>query len=191
MTDSAPQAVRSVTVFCASRPGAADYRALAYDLGVALAAARMTLIFGGGTSGLMGAVCDGVLAGGGTTIGVIPTFMQANGWHNPRCTELVLVPDMHARKAYMEAHADAFIILPGGIGTLDELITVMTTRQLAQHAKPIILLDPDDYYAPLMELLGHMSAHGFIDEDITQMPMRQPTPAAALAAIEQTLADPR
>ncbi|MBA3825810.1 MAG: TIGR00730 family Rossman fold protein [Ktedonobacterales bacterium] len=184
---STPEA-RSVAVFCASRAGVADYRALAHALGVAMAAQGVTLIFGGGNSGLMGAVCDGVLSDGGTAIGVLPTFMQMKGWHSPECTELVLVADMHARKAWMESHADAFIILPGGIGTLDELITVMTTRQLAQHAKPIILLDPDDYYAPFMELLRHMISHGFLNDAITQMPERHPTPAAALAAIDRALA---
>ena len=187
MTNEQATGQLAVAVFCASRPGVADYRDLARSLGAALAAQQMALIFGGGVTGLMSAVCDGVIDNGGEAIGVLPGFMQTNGWQNPRCTQIVVTADMHERKSWMEAHADAFIILPGGIGTLDELIAVMTTRLLAQHAKPIILLDPDDYYAPFMELLGHMIAHGFLDDTITQMPVRQPTPEAALAAIRQAL----
>jgi uncharacterized protein (TIGR00730 family) len=190
MMSEQPANSLAVTVFCGSRPGVTDYRDLARALGAAMAARGITLIFGAGTAGLMGALCDGVIDGGGEAIGVQPGFMQANGWANQRCTRLIITPDMHVRKAWMEEHADAFIILPGGIGTLDELITVMTTRQLEQHAKPIMLLDPDDYYAPFMDLLSHMIVHGFLDAAITQMPVRHATPDAALTAITEALATP-
>jgi len=178
---------RSIAVFCGARPGVADFSDLARDLGAALAASHATLIYGAGSSGLMGAVCAGVIAGGGAAIGVLPTFMDAAGWTSQHSTRTVITPNMHLRKEWMEDHADAFIILPGGLGTLDELLTVMTTRQLAQHAKPIILLDPADYYDPLLHLFQHMIAHGFIDPAATQLPQRLPTPAAALRAIADIL----
>lgn len=178
---------RAVAVFCASRPGVADYRALAHDLGEALAASHASLIYGAGRSGLMGAVCEGVIAGGGQAIGVLPEFMDAAGWTSAHSTQTVVTRSMHDRKEWMETHADAFIILPGGLGTLDELLTVMTTRQLAQHAKPIILLDPDEYYAPLLTLFQHMIAHGFIHAEATPLPLHETTPAAALHAIAAAL----
>lgn len=179
---------RAVAVFCASRPGVEDYRELARDLGTALAASHATLIYGAGSRGLMGAVCDGVIAGGGEAVGVLPAFMDANGWTSQHSTRTVITTSMHDRKEWMEAHADAFIILPGGLGTLDELITVMTTRQLGQHTKPIILLDPADYYAPLLHLFQHMIDHGFIHAEATPLPLRAPTPTAALHAIAAALA---
>jgi uncharacterized protein (TIGR00730 family) len=178
---------RAIAVFCASRPGVADYSALARELGTALAASHAALIYGAGRSGLMGAVCAGVIAGGGEAVGVLPAFMDANGWTSQHSTRTVITQSMHDRKEWMESHADAFIILPGGLGTLDELLTVMTTRQLAQHAKPIILLDPADYYAPLLHLFQHMIDHGFIHAETTTMPLRVPTPAAALRVIAAAL----
>jgi uncharacterized protein (TIGR00730 family) len=179
----------AVAVFCASRPGVADYRVLAHDLGAAIGASKAALIYGAGRSGLMGAVCEGVLAEGGEAIGVLPAFMDAAGWTSAHSTHTVVTRSMHDRKEWMESHADAFIILPGGLGTLDELLTVMTTRQLAQHAKPIMLLDPDDYYAPLMTLFHHMIAHGFVHAEATPLPVRHATPAAALHAIAAVLAN--
>ncbi len=177
---------RSIAVFCGSRPGITDYRLLARDLGQAMAQSGATLIYGAGRAGLMGAVCDGILAEGGQAIGVLPTFMDANGWTSDRSTRTIITDDMHTRKAWMEGHADAFIILPGGLGTLDELATVMTTRQLQQHAKPILLLDPDDYYDPLIHLLHHMTTHGFIDP-ATPMPYHAKTPREALGHIAGAL----
>ncbi len=177
----------TIAVFCASRPGMADYRDLARALGAAMAANGATLIYGAGRSGLMGAVCDGIIAGGGQAIGVLPTFMDAAGWTSSRSTQTVVTNSMHDRKEWMETHADAFIVLPGGLGTLDELLTVMTTRQLQQHAKPIVLLDPDEYYAPLMVLFQHMIDHGFIPVESTQLPVRVSTPAEAMAYIAQEI----
>jgi uncharacterized protein (TIGR00730 family) len=170
---------RHIAVFCGSRSGANDYRMLARDLGQSMAHSGATLIYGGGRSGLMDAVCEGILEHGGQAIGVLPTFMDANGWASARSTRTVITDDMHLRKAWMESHADAFIILPGGLGTLDELATVMTTRQLEQHAKPILLLDPDDYYDPLIQLFEHMITHGFIEPGLP-MPYHAKTPHEAL-----------
>ena len=180
----------TIAVFCASRPGLADYRDLAHTLGATMATSQATLIYGAGRSGLMGAVCDGIIAGGGQAIGVLPAFMDDAGWTSPRSTQTVITASMHDRKEWMESHADAFLILPGGLGTLDELVTVMTTRQLQQHAKPIVLLDPDDYYAPLMVLFQHMIDHGFIPVETTHMPVRVSTPAEALATIAASITQP-
>ncbi len=176
---------RAVAVFCGANPGVADFRDLARDLGLALAASHATLIYGAGRNGLMGAVCAGVVAGGGESIGVLPTFMDAAGLTSEHSTRTIITPDMHLRKAWMEEHADAFIILPGGIGTLDELCTVMTTRVLEQHAKPLVILDPSDYYDPLMHLFRHMVAHGFLAEAAVQMLRRVATPTEALCAIAE------
>ena len=180
----------TIAVFCASRPGMADYRDLARALGATMATSQATLIYGAGSSGLMGAVCDGIIAGGGQAIGVLPSFMDEAGWTSPHSTQTIITASMHDRKEWMETHADAFLVLPGGLGTLDELVTVMTTRQLQQHAKPIVLLDPDDYYAPLMVLFQHMIDHGFIPVATTQMPMRVSTPAEAMAAIAASIPHP-
>jgi uncharacterized protein (TIGR00730 family) len=178
----------TIAVFCAARPGTTDYRELARSLGETMAAHQATLIYGAGSKGLMGAVCEGVVAGGGQAIGVLPTFMDVAGWTSPHSTRTVITPSMHARKEWMETNADAFVVLPGGLGTLDELITVMTTKQLQQHAKPIVLLDPDDYFGPLMHLFQHMIDHGFIPVATTQMPTRVTTPEEALSYITATLA---
>lgn len=177
----------AVAVFCASRDVAREYCELARATGAAVAQSGAQLIYGDGQRGLMGAVREGALAHGGHVIGVLPAFMQQWGWGSPATAEKIVTTSMHDRKAWMEAHADAFIVLPGGLGTLDELVTVMTTRQLNQHSKPIILLDPTDYYEPLMHLFQHMIRHAFIHSEVTPMPHRCTTPDEALNIIAEAL----
>ncbi len=180
---------RAIAVFCASREGSPADRALGQATGIAIANSGARLIYGAGQRGLMGAVREGALSAGGHVIGVLPEFMHAWGWGSPTVTETIITTSMHDRKAWMELNADAFIVLPGGLGTLDELITVMTTRQLHQHAKPIVLLDPNDYYAPFLHLLTHMIEHDFIHPEATPMPWQSTSPGDALERIAADLAE--
>lgn len=130
-------------------------------LGEALAARGYGLVYGGGSVGLMGAVADGVLAGNGTVLGVIPGFLETPELAHRGLTTLEVVPDMTARKRRMIEEAGAFVILPGGTGTLEELLEVLSWRQLALHRKPVILLNVKGYWNPLRELLAHVQTQGF------------------------------
>jgi uncharacterized protein (TIGR00730 family) len=126
-----------------------------------MAARRIVLVFGGGRVGLMGATADAVLASGGTVIGVIPEFLRDKELAHPRATEMVVVPDMHTRKRIMFERADAFCILPGGIGTLDEFFEIVTWRQLHRHNKPIVVLNTAGYWNHLRELMAVLMDRGF------------------------------
>ncbi len=155
--------MKSVCVFCGSNPGARpSYVATARRLGGALAARGITLVYGGSGTGLMGAVADGALEGGGQVVGVLPGFMVSREIAHPRLTELVHVGSMHERKAAMADRAGAFVALPGGFGTLDELFEILTWAQLGLHHKPCALLDVDGYYAPLLAFLDHAAAEGLL-----------------------------
>ena len=155
--------MKSVCVFCGGNPGARpSYRTAAERLGEALAARGLTLVYGGASVGLMGAVADAALARGGRVVGVLPEFMTAREVGHEGLTELLLVGSMHERKAEMAARADAFVALPGGYGTLDELFEVLTWAQLGLHHKPCALLDVDGYYAPLVAFLDRAAAEGLL-----------------------------
>ena len=139
---SAKSGIRSVVVFCGARPGRDPAcRAAASALGTGLAAAGIRLVYGGGRVGLMGAVADAALAGGGQVIGVIPEFLTRREVAHPGVGELIVTDSMHSRKQRMFALADAFVALPGGLGTLDELIEIITWRQLGLHDKPVLVCD--------------------------------------------------
>jgi len=154
--------VRSVCVFCGSSGRVhARYRAAAAAFGTLLAANGMRLVFGGGHIGLMGVIADAVLAGGGEAIGVIPEFLVARELAHSRLTELRVVPSMHARKQIMFELADAFAALPGGVGTLEETLEVITWRELSLHDKPIVLIDVAGYWRPLLDLFDHLAAERF------------------------------
>jgi uncharacterized protein (TIGR00730 family) len=157
--------MKSVCVFCGSTPGARPaYLAAARRIGEALAARGLRLVYGGSSIGLMGAVADAALARGGEVVGVLPEFMGSREIAHPRLTELVLVGSMHERKAQMAARADAFVALPGGFGTMDELFEVLTWSQLGLHQpqKPSAMLDVDGYYTSLVAFLDHAAAEGFL-----------------------------
>ena len=156
------QRIRSVCVYCGSA-GAVDqrYRAAAAAVGRSLAAAGMELVFGGGRIGLMGIAADAALAAGGHVIGVIPAALRDRELAHPGLSELVVVDTMHDRKRIMAERADAFVVLPGGIGTLDETFEILTWRQLGLHDKPIFLVDIAAYWRPLRALLDHVVAQGF------------------------------
>jgi hypothetical protein len=155
--------LHSVCVYCGSATGENPAFARAADeLGAALAAAGLGLVYGGGSIGLMGRVAHAALAAGAHVTGVIPRFLHDREVMLREVTELVVTADMHERKRIMFERSDAFVALPGGIGTLEELVEMMTWSQLGQHDKPIVLANVANFWAPLNELVGHMTGQGFI-----------------------------
>jgi uncharacterized protein (TIGR00730 family) len=156
-------AVRSVGVFCGSSNGHGDrYLAAASALGALLASEQVELVYGGGVVGLMGELADACLGAGGHVTGVIPTGLFRREVAHRGVSELHEVATMHERKALMYDRSDAFIALPGGLGTLDELAEVATWSQLGVHAKPLVLLDVDGFWQPFVELLDGMVAAGLL-----------------------------
>lgn len=154
-----------VAVYCGSRTGNNPvYEAAARELGAALADNNMGLVYGGASIGLMGAVADTVISGGAHAVGVIPTFMLDHEIAHAGLTRLHLTDTMHTRKAIMAEYADAFITLPGGLGTLEEIMEIATWRQLYQHEKPMIILNINGFYDPLVEHLKHTADEGFMKQ---------------------------
>jgi uncharacterized protein (TIGR00730 family) len=174
----------SVCVYCGSRDGAQPaYATAADDLGRALADAGLRLVYGAGDVGLMGRVARATAAAGGDTFGVIPTHLLDREVGKRDLTTFVVTETMHERKKVMFMNADAVIVLPGGAGSLDEFFEVLTWRQLGLHAKPILLLNIEGYWDPLVALIDHIIAEGFADADIRDYVTVVPTVAAALAAL--------
>jgi uncharacterized protein (TIGR00730 family) len=160
----------AVCVYCGSSFGNdRRHREAAAELGRLLAERGITLVYGGGGIGLMGALANASLAAGGTVIGVIPRFLERaeKGLHE--LARLETVDSMHARKERMYALADGFIVLPGGLGTLDETFETLTWKQLGLHDKPLVLVDLDGYWRPLTELIEKVIAHGFAQPRIVCM----------------------
>ena len=154
-----------VAVYCGSRLGNSDvYEKAARDLGQALADSGMGLVYGGASIGLMGAVADGVIDGGAQAVGVIPTFMLKHEIAHKDLTRLHLTDTMHTRKTVMAEYADAFITLPGGLGTLEEIMEIATWRQLYQHEKPMIILNINGFYDKLIEHLKYTTEQGFMKQ---------------------------
>jgi uncharacterized protein (TIGR00730 family) len=179
--------VTRLCVYCGSSPGHDPrHRASARELGEELARAGIELVFGGGRVGLMGVLADAVLAGGGRVTGIIPDRLRAAELAHPGATELVIVPTMHDRKRLMAERADAFAILPGGIGTLDEAFEILTWRQLALHDKPVFLVDIGGYWTLLRALLDHLVAQGFTEPLVPRLLTVVPTVAALLNALVHT-----
>jgi len=154
--------IRRLCVYCGSA-GAVDerYRAAAHDLGERLAKAGIELVFGGGRIGLMGIVADAAIAAGGRVLGIIPGRLRDAELAHQGVSELVIAASMHDRKRLMAERADAFAVLPGGIGTLDEMFEIMTWRHLGLHDKPIFVVDVAGYWQPLRQLFDHLAATGF------------------------------
>ncbi|MBM3623260.1 MAG: TIGR00730 family Rossman fold protein [Alphaproteobacteria bacterium] len=159
--------IRSVCVFCGSRPGDEPiYVEEARRLGALFALAGVTLVYGGGGMGLMGAVADGALDAGGHVIGVIPDFLlKAEAGHGG-VSEPVVVATMHERKMIMFERADAFVVLPGGIGTLEELFEIMSWRTLALHDKPMVMLNTAGYWTPLLDLIERVIGRRFASANV-------------------------
>jgi len=152
-----------ICVYCGSGPGLNPaYAQAARALGAALAAEGIGLVYGGGSLGLMGEVARATLKGGGRVIGVIPDFLVQRERMLTDVSELIVTANMHERKMTMFEKSDGFVALPGGMGTLEELIEISTWAQLDRHAKPIILANIESYWAPLIQLLAHMRAEQFI-----------------------------
>lgn len=155
--------MRRICVFCGSNFGrAGDYRDVATAMGQTLAARGVGLVYGGGSVGLMGAVADAVLAAGGEVTGVIPRMLAVKELLHAGVADMRLVPDMHARKALMAELSDAFVALPGGYGTFEELFEVITWAQLGIHRKTIGLLNVHGYFDPLVRMVEHAVEEQFI-----------------------------
>src|SRR5689334_8377176 len=155
--------IQRLCVYCGSAGAVGEkYRAAATELGTRLAAAGIGLVYGGGRVGLMGLLADAALASRGEVTGIIPARLRDAESAHLGVTELVVVDSMHDRKRVMAERADAFAILPGGIGTLDEMFEILTWRQLGLHDKPIFLIDVAGYWRPLRELLVQLEHHGFV-----------------------------
>ncbi len=155
--------MKSVCVFCGSSDNVSgEYLEAAGRMGRLLAERKLSLVFGGGRTGLMGAVADGVLAAGGQAIGVIIPSMNTAALAHAGLTRMELTADMHARKARMHELADGYIALPGGYGTFDELFETLSWGQIGAHAKPVGLLNVRNYYAPLLAAIDHAVSEGFV-----------------------------
>ncbi|HEX2725040.1 MAG TPA: TIGR00730 family Rossman fold protein [Beijerinckiaceae bacterium] len=155
--------ISTICVYCGSGAGNAPaFLESAVALGHAVAEEGIGLVYGGGNIGLMGAVAHAVLERGGHVTGIIPDFLTARERLLEEVQETIVVPDMHSRKRLMFEKADAFVALPGGIGTLEELVEQMTWAQLGQHSKPILLVNINGFWKPLLVLLAHMREQGFI-----------------------------
>jgi uncharacterized protein (TIGR00730 family) len=164
--------IRTVCVYCGSGPGGDPaFIAAARDFGQILAENRVRLVFGGGSLGLMGALATSVLDHGGIVTGVIPEFLVNREKKLARAQEVIVTRDMHERKQIMFERADAFVALPGGIGTLEELIEQMTWAQLGRHQKPILLANIKGFWDPLCALLDHMKELAFIRPELAVDPI--------------------
>ena len=157
-------AIRSLAVFCGSRVGAKPiYACAGRELGHGLGRAGIRLVYGGGRIGIMGIVADAVLDAGGTVLGVIPEFLTQLEVAHERATEMVVTDTMHTRKTRLYEESDAFLIMPGGLGTFDEAFEIITWRQLRLHDKPILLCNIAGWAEPLIATIDHAIAQGFAD----------------------------
>ena len=182
-----------ICVFCSSSDRIApEYIALATEVGTAVAARGHDLVSGGGRVSMMGAVAAAVRAGGGHTLGVIPQALVSMEVADTDADELVVTADMRERKGRMDAAADAFLTLPGGLGTLEELSEVWVAATLGMHTKPVVVLDPTGLYAPLHELVRTLADQGFMHQGASEALVWTTEVDAALDAIEAGLeATPR
>jgi uncharacterized protein (TIGR00730 family) len=168
---------KAVCVYCASSGSIhAEYLDAAFRLGAVLASNRYTTVYGGGRRGSMGAVANGALANGGRVVGVIPKFMQELEWGHDNLSELHVVDDMHARKHRFLALSHAVVALPGGSGTLEELLEAITLKRLGLFLGPIILVNTREYFAPLIQMFAAAVAEKFMDPRHAQMWQVVPEP---------------
>ncbi|HEY0107316.1 MAG TPA: TIGR00730 family Rossman fold protein [Rhizomicrobium sp.] len=180
-----------ICVFCGSSSGARpSYAQAAQQLGGMIGRRGHSLVFGGGRGGLMGIVARAAHAAGAKVLGILPDFLRRIEIPlEPEAEDLVIVPDMQIRKQKMLAASDAFVVLPGGLGTLDELFEVLSISQLKAHDKPIVILDTEGFYAPLWPLLSHIVREGFAHRNIEALFHIAATPEAAMDRIEALLRD--
>lgn len=176
--------MRSVAVFCASTPGHDPaLRDAAYDAGRAIAERGLTLVYGAGGGGLMGDVSQGALDAGGEVVGFIPTLMVEREWGRGDLTEFHEVDTMHTRKAGMADRADAFLTLPGGLGTLEEIFEVWTWRTIGYHSKPVGFLDTAGFWRPMFDALQGIVDAGFVRQSVLDDVVIEPTIERALDAL--------
>jgi uncharacterized protein (TIGR00730 family) len=155
--------IKTVCVYCGSGPGNNPrFLEAAAAFGTILAENGIRLVYGGGSTGMMGAVATGVLDHGGSVTGIIPEFLNTRERMLTRVQELIVTPDMHERKRLMFERSDAFVALPGGVGTLEELVEQLTWQQLGRHSRPVLLANIEGFWEPLLVLLAHMRATHFI-----------------------------
>jgi uncharacterized protein (TIGR00730 family) len=180
-----PRPIRSICVYCGSSPGRKPaYMEAARSLGRLMAGNDIGLVYGGGGLGLMGEVARAVLGGGGRVTGIIPEFLTEKEHMLREVTDLVVVADMHERKQLMFDRSDAFVALPGGIGTLEELVEQLTWAQLGRHSKPIVLFNADGFWAPFMTLLDHLRGEAFIRAGMEVRLTAAESAEAVLAAVQ-------
>ena len=183
----------SLCVYCGSRPGADPrFAEVAAEVGRWIGRHGGQLVYGGGNNGLMGVLADAALASGARVVGVIPHSMVEREWAKRECTELHVVENMHQRKMLMAERADAFLALPGGIGTFEEVFEAWSWRMLDFHRKPVALLDQDGYYQPLLRFLEHSVRHGFMNAGQMELLTEGEDPAVLLPQLVQAAGfDPR
>lgn len=173
--------LRQVCVYCGSNPGADPaYREMTVALATELVRRDIRLVYGGGAVGLMGILADAVLDAGGEVIGIIPEFLHSREIHHDRVTDLRIVSTMHERKAMMAAESDAFVALPGGVGTFEELFEVLTWTQLGVHDKPVGLLDVNGFWAGLVALIERAVTDQFLKPDAAAALMHGTSPSEVL-----------
>lgn len=161
---------RAICVYSSSSDSVSEeFFVAARHLGAQIAQQEYTLIYGGSDVGLMGAVARAARANGGRVVGIIPQALYDYGIADLKADELIVTTDMRERKALMESRASAFVALPGGFGTLEEVLEILTLKQLQYHAKPISLLNVASFYNPLIELFNHLYAHRFAKEEFQQL----------------------
>ena len=179
--------IRSICVYCGSSPGRGDiYLEAGRTLGRSIAASGLRLVFGGGTKGIMGAVSAGTREAGGKVIGIIPRFLMNKEATEPalaRLDEVVVTEDMHERKHRMFEESDAFVALPGGIGTVEEIVEIMTWAQLGRHRKPIVYGNIGGFWNPMLKLIDHMRAEGFVHTGHLVQPLVVDTAEGIVPAI--------
>jgi uncharacterized protein (TIGR00730 family) len=176
----------SVTVFCGSSPGTdPDYVASARALGEGLAEAGMNLVFGGGNVGLMGVVAGAALGAGAHVTGIIPDFLRQREVEFPGLSELIVTDSMHTRKRRLFALADAFVVMPGGLGTFDETVEILTWKQLGRHDKPIILCDILGWAQPFVTLVEQTIKRGFARDSARALFSVVPDVPAVLASLKE------
>ena len=184
VTEPIPE--RAVCVYCASsRASHPVYREAAFRLGVTLAGAGLGIVYGGGARGSMGALADGALSKGGRVIGILPRFMADLEWGHPGLTELELVEDMRIRKHLMLTRSQAAIALPGGSGTLEELLEAITLKRLGLYLNPIVLVNTRGYFDPLLRMLADAITERFMDDRHGSMWEVVAQPEEVIGALER------
>jgi uncharacterized protein (TIGR00730 family) len=180
--------IQSVTVYCSSSSAVApEYQSAARELGAEIATQGWRLVYGGNVVGLMATIAEGARAAGGKVTGITPQLMVDKGLSDPLADELLVTNDMRDRKALLEARGDAFVALPGGLGTYEEVFETLVGRQLGYHDKPIVLLNIGDYYGPMLDMVEHGIEHKFIKNSARDLFFVAPTVEEAISYLKKDI----